>query len=67
MPKTTSKVRYMVMSIPGHRDDGKDTWWFVFDSKRRKSVPDALLPGEQGRVKVAKLARYMNTTPRTRR
>ena len=60
----TSKPRYLVMSIPGRRDDGKDTWWFVFDSKRHKSVPDALLPGEQGRLKVARLARTLNVTAR---
>ena len=59
-----SKPRYMVMSIPGRRDDGKDTWWFVFDSNCRKSVPDALLLGEQGRLKVAKLARALNVTAR---
>ena len=69
MPKTTpkSKSRYMVMSIPGRRDDGKDTWWCVFDSKRHKSVPDACLAGEPGRLKIAKLARYMNATTGPRR
>jgi len=60
----TSKPRYLVMSIPGRRDDGKDTWWFVFDSKRHKSVPDALLPGAQGRLKAARLARALNVTAR---
>ncbi len=50
------------MSIPGRRDDGKDTWWFVFDSRRHKSVPDAMLRGESGRTKLAILARAMNAT-----
>jgi hypothetical protein len=55
--------RYIVMSIPGRRDDGKDTWWFVFDSRLHKSVPDAMLRGESGRTKLAILARAMNAAP----
>lgn len=55
--------RYIVMSIPGRRDDGKDTWWFVFDSKRHKSVSDAMQPGESGRTKLAILARALNAVP----
>ena len=55
--------RYIVMSIPGRRDDGQDTWWFVFDSKRHKSVPDAMLRGDSGRTKLAILTRAMNATP----
>lgn len=55
--------RYIVMSIPGRHDDGKDTWWFMFDSKRHKSVPEALLRGESGRTKLAILVCAMNATP----
>ena len=54
-------LRYIVISIPGRRDDGKDTWWSVFDRKRHRAVPDAVLPGEGGRIKLATLARAMST------
>lgn len=59
---TKKKPRYIVMSIPGRLDNGADTWWFVFDTRRHKSVPDAMLPGNQGHLKVARLARSMNVT-----
>lgn len=57
---TRKTPRYVVMSIPGRLNNGADTWWFVFDTRRHKSVPDAMLPGNQGHIKVARLARAMN-------
>jgi hypothetical protein len=65
MAEKRKRPRYVVMSMPGRRDDDKDTWRFVFDSKRHKSVPDAMLRGKKGRTKLAILARAMNST-RTR-
>jgi len=64
---TRKKPRYIVMSIPGRLDNGDDTWWFVFDTRRHKSVPDAMVPGNHGRTKVAMLARTMNATAPRRR
>src|SRR3982751_1757625 len=60
MAKGVKTSRYIVMSVPGHHADAEDTWWFVFDSRRHESVPDAMLPGESGRTKLALLARAMN-------
>lgn len=34
MPKTP---RFRVMCIPGNREDGSDSAWFVFDYKTKKS------------------------------
>lgn len=60
--------RYIVMSIPGSRDDGSDTWWFVFDTRRHRSVPDAELPGNGlpgrgGQIAIARTAKWMNQRP----
>lgn len=59
--------RYILISIPGRRDDGRDTWWSVFDRRRHRAVPDAVLPGDRGRVKLVILARAMNAPKRRNR
>jgi hypothetical protein len=33
--------RYTVMSVPGRREDGEDTSWFVYDRQDRRSVCEA--------------------------
>jgi len=67
MPGKPRTPRYILISIPGRRDDGRDTWWSVFDRRRHEAVPDAVLPGDGGRVKLAILARAMNAPRRRNR
>jgi hypothetical protein len=30
-------TRYIAMSIPGREDDGRDTYWYVYDMKLSRS------------------------------
>lgn len=52
-------LRYEVMSVPGNRDDGSDTAWFVTDRRGRRGgvhVGD----GDSARLRAFARARQLN-------
>jgi hypothetical protein len=55
-----SKSCYDVMSVPGRRDDGADTAWFVVDRCRQATDARHVGDGETARLRAFGQARRLN-------
>lgn len=52
--------RYDVMSVPGRREDGADTAWFVTDRRRQATDARHIGDGEAARLRAFARARRLN-------
>ena len=52
--------RYDVMTVPGRRDDGSDTAWFVTDRRKKPGGGVFVGNGDAARPRAFALARQLN-------
>lgn len=48
------RPRFDVMSVPGHRDDGRDTWWYLCDWRTDARVE--IGRGDRNRMRAYRMA-----------
>ncbi len=58
MKRVNTQPRYGVMSAPGRRDDGSDTYWFVVDERTRKS--EQIGAGDKAQIAALRKANELN-------
>ncbi len=60
MTRRRTMPRYAVMSVPGRRDDGADTAWFVTDRRRQATDTRHVGDGEEARLRPFEQVRRLN-------